>query len=370
MEDAFFNIIRLAIGTDTSNVYSFSEDDWDKLNDFASKHKLTGIVFIGIQKYIEILKNKGIPETEIIPRKKYLKWLGAITKISQHNELINEKCGLVQSRFRKEGFKTCILKGQGVAKLYGELSFMRQSGDIDIWMWPKGDWTLGHDERMKIVVCFIRSICKCGVPTYHNIAFKLPNGTDVEAHYTPSWMFSPLHNHRLQKWFKEMAESEMKNDFSTLEFNRIFILLHIYRHLFGEGIGLRQIIDYFFVLRSKKLSKNEICETMKFLESLGVKRFVSALMWVMYSKLGLEEEFLLCKPNEKEGQFLLSEILQAGNFGMFDERINRNKKRGVLSVFYLRVIRNFHFLSHYPSEVLWCPLWKIWHQLWLLKLAK
>ena len=34
----------------------------------------------------------------------------------------------------------------------------------------------------------------------------------------------------------------------TVEFNIIFQLTHIYSHLMNEGIGLRQLLDYYYVL--------------------------------------------------------------------------------------------------------------------------
>ena len=34
----------------------------------------------------------------------------------------------------------------------------------------------------------------------------------------------------------------------TVEFNLIFQLTHIYAHLMNEGIGLRQLLDYYYVL--------------------------------------------------------------------------------------------------------------------------
>ena len=34
----------------------------------------------------------------------------------------------------------------------------------------------------------------------------------------------------------------------TVEFNLIFQLTHIFSHLMNEGIGLRQLVDYYYVL--------------------------------------------------------------------------------------------------------------------------
>ena len=44
-------------------------------------------------------------------------------------------------------------------------------------------------------------------------------------------------------------------------------------------------------------------------------KFTSAVMWVLMEAFGFNKEFLPCKPNQKEGRFLLSEILKAGNLG-------------------------------------------------------
>lgn len=365
MKNIFLDILRLGLGTNDITLRALSEEEWDIVFKTAVKQSLIGITFTGVQKHIDILNNEGILESEIIPTKIYLKWLGLVYMISQQNEKTDTYSKEVQAMLHDGGFETCILKGRGVARYYGELSSYRQSGDIDIWAWPKDSWTLNHDERMKTVLQFLRPKYKCGAPTYHNVGFMFAKGIFVEAHYTPSWMFSPLHNHRLQKWFESQARAEMLNDFSSLEFNRIYILLHIYRHLFGEGIGLKQIVDYYFVLHYRKLTGEERWQTMELLRSFGVGKFTSALMWILHHKLGLSADYLLCEPDESEGTFLLSEVLQAGNFGQYDTRIDRKRNKGKFAVFAMRIHRNFRFVTHYPSEVLWCPLWKVWHQLWL-----
>lgn len=268
MEELFFDILRLGIGSAEPIARKLSDREWDAIYKLAKRHCLLGIAYVGVQNHIGILKEAGIEESEIIPKKVHYNWMGNTALIAENNEMMNGQCVALQSVFRENGFDTCILKGQGVARYYGELSDYRQSGDIDIWVWPKDRWNSSHDERMKAVLQFLRTKYKCGAPTYHNVGFMFSKDISVEAHYTPSWMFSPLHNRRLQKWFESQAPTEMQNDFSTLEFNRIYILLHIYRHLFGEGIGLRQIVDYYFVLHYRKLTEEERRQTMRLILSL------------------------------------------------------------------------------------------------------
>lgn len=365
MEDVFFYLLRLGLGTNAIAPHTLSEEGWTKVFNTAVKQSLLGVTFAGVRKHIDILKNEGVLESEIIPRKIYLKWLGLVCMISQQNEKTDNYSKEVQAMLHDGGFETCILKGRGVARYYGELSSYRQSGDIDIWVWPRGNCILDHTYRMEKVISFLSSKYKCESPNYHHIEFQASQGVKVEVHYTPSWMFSPMRNRKLQRWFELQVPIEMLNDFSTLEFNRIYILLHIYRHLFFEGIGLRQIVDYYFVLHYKRLTEEEHRQTMELLRSFGVGKFTSALMWILHHKLGLSADYLLCEPNESEGTFLLSEVLQAGNFGQYDIRIDRRRNKSKFAVFSMRVLRNFRFVTHYPSEVLWCPLWKVWHQLWM-----
>ena len=146
----------------------------------------------------------------------------------------------------------------------------------------------------------------------------------------------------------------------TLAFNRVYILVHIYRHLFHEGIGLRQLLDYYFVLH-QGFTEEERTETMRTLRSLRMQRFTAAVMWVLQEVFAMDDRYLLTDPNEVEGRFLLSEIMLAGNFGHYDERIKRSAKVTEWGLFCRRVGRNLRFLRSYPSEVLWSPFFKLWH---------
>ena len=73
---------------------------------------------------------------------------------------------------------------------------------------------------------------------------------------------------------------------------------------------------------------------------------------------GLEREYMLCEPDEKEGRFILDEIMQTGNFGHGDTRYLGYSKLK-------RMTRHgLYLLMHYPSEVLWTPIWLVYHKVW------
>ena len=151
------------------------------------------------------------------------------------------------------------------------------------------------------------------------------------------------------------------------EYDVVFQLCHIYRHLLDEGVGLRQVIDYYYLLKSDGKCKKE--QILHQVERLGMKRFAGALMYVLREVLAISEEYLLCSASEKDGKFLLSEIMMAGNFGHSDPRMTqlqfeKGKTSFQVKRAWRRVKRNFRFLTTYPSEVIWEPIARYEHFCW------
>jgi hypothetical protein len=98
-------------------------------------------------------------------------------------------------------------------------------------------------------------------------------------------------------------------------------LVHIHHHLFYEGIGLRQLMDYYFLLqKTGDSSTDSINRSKKVIHQLGLDRFSCALMYVLQVVFGLERNKMLWSPSKKDGIFLLNEIMCSGNFGQADIR--------------------------------------------------
>lgn len=167
--------------------------------------------------------------------------------LEKANVRLNDAAIHVSEWFRKKGFRTCILKGQGNALMYPN-PYSRTPGDIDIWV-------EGEDKR---VISFVRSISPHEKACYHHIEFPSYKGVEVEVHYRPSFLLCFWHNRKLQKYYERVKEQQFSHRvmlgeqgeiaIPTAEFNLIFQLTHIYSHLMNEGIGLRQLVDYYYVL--------------------------------------------------------------------------------------------------------------------------
>ena len=167
--------------------------------------------------------------------------------LEKANVRLNDAAIQVSEWFRKKGFRTCILKGQGNALMYPN-PYSRTPGDIDIWV-------EGGDKR---VISFVRSISPHEKACYHHIEFPSYKGVEVEVHYRPSFLLCFWHNRKLQKYYERVKEEQFSHRvmlgeqgeiaIPTAEFNLIFQLTHIFSHLMNEGIGLRQLVDYYYVL--------------------------------------------------------------------------------------------------------------------------
>ena len=425
LNSIFYQLVRVSLGSQETLSRPPSEAEWETLYSMSKKQSLIGICFVGVQKlynndnpepitpnsHLYIIPNQE-PITKNLDEVQYFTWMGAAAQINMKNELVNRQCVELQKRLAAEGFRSSILKGQGIAALYRlhendndpsassgtnencrqdgslhpklstiNLSGFRQSGDIDIYV------DCGREKAIE----FARSVqgdVDWDYKHLHLNVFDTSTGsatdTAVEMHYVPEVFLNLRKNRKLQKWFKEnqkMIFNDNENDPSassgtslsgemvcpSVEFNLFYILLHTYRHFLYEGVGMRQLMDYFFVLQTNGSKGKEGIESkervLTVIKQFGMTRFVKGVMWIMNEVFGMPEQLLLVEPDEKEGRYILSEVMTGGNFGHHDERLS-NSSKGKLSAIRKILRHNLHLLTHYPGDTLWTPVWIVYHWCW------
>lgn len=349
----FVELVRCgAVGAEPDGELFRSDVPWIQLLQVAAQQMLVGVTYQAI---------KRLPPELAPPRDLLVRWSLQADKIYKMNAIMDQRSAQAEAHFRQLGYNGCILKGQGLARLYA-MPFSRMPGDIDIWV---------EGSRRELTRLVSKRDPKAE-PTYHHVEYPLFDGIEVELHYKPTWMYSPLANRRLQRFFQREARWDISAegaDFHvpSLRLNMVFVMVHIYRHFFTEGVGLRQMMDLFFVLRACH-SDADRGDAMAALRRLGMKRFTAATMWVQEQCFGLERGQMLCEPDVMEGRRLLVEIMQAGNLGQFDRRVNRRQGETEFHKFVRKTRRNLHFLTHYPSEVLWSIPWRVWN--WVMRTAR
>ena len=275
-----FEFIQVAMGLRERLSTIPSVHEWQVLFEFCKRQSLLGVGFAAVEKLHEV----GVE----CPADIRLQWYGYALKIERMNEKLNMQCGEITKQYEHDGLQCCILKGQGNLLNYPEgLSIRRMPGDIDVWATPikyliHTENTEGHggpqaDGGIKIAVQTgknkveyhghkaireyvrmqyrLQGIDASPKACYHHIDAPSMDGTKVEVHYRPAFLRSPLRNWRMQRWFEQHADECMKNktplgfSMMTSSVNVVYQMCHLYTHVFEGGVGLRQLMDYYFALR-------------------------------------------------------------------------------------------------------------------------
>ena len=399
----FFEFLQVAMGNRKSLSCDIKDADWQRLFDFCKRQALIGVGFTAVEKLHEV----GVE----CPADIRLQWYGYALKIERMNEKITKQCRELTKRYEHDGLQCCILKGLGNLQNYPEeLRIRRMPGDIDVWSIPPKDGldiavaTGNKDVKyvnyrgVNAVIEYARMQFRlCGIDKqpraiYHHIDAPSIDGTEVEIHYKPSFCRSLIRNRRMQKWFAVHANECTKNKcrygfpVPTSSVNVVYQMCHLFNHYFHEGIGLRQLMDYYYTLKiwhndleeKKELESRGMLieghgsavmspsQVMSVFRSFGMAKFASAVMSVLHEVFAMPTHYYICEPSEKEGKKLLDEIMQGGNFGKYDTRDAALKKGGMIKHGLWKLKRVMRLVRSYPEEALWEPVFRVWHLIWRL----
>lgn len=422
MEAGLFRFLRFSLGLE-GEVKGLLDGrkgsfDWDACYQFAKRQTLVGVLFDGIQR---------LPKELAPARPLLLRWLSDSESIRRRNMRMDRASAYIYNKVSAAGFRCCILKGQGNALLYPHPS-SRTPGDVDVWV-------MANREELRHIALSLTEGDGSSLQESLNHIGLTVHGVSVELHSTPALLNSPLYNSRLQRWLKRNADLQCSNRIAlpnnagevavpTLSFNIIYQLCHLFHHCFYEGVGLRQIVDYYLVLKNTDFSGNtdggagntdrdEVLLNTDFTDStdsssgdfevdgcflntdcadfldsssgglgevdsggalvalqeelkwLGLWEFAGAVMYVLREVMGLDEKRMICAPDERRGRLLLEEIMAGGNFGHYDTR--NHFGQGALWHNIQRFRRDWRMLRFYPSEALSEPLFRACHFLWRWK---
>lgn len=362
VERLFYELIQVALGQRDNLSRPLSELEWSKLLDFSQKQAVVGVTFSALEK----LGSHG----QKPPREILYKWFGLSEQIRHNNLMLTNHCQQLQQLLKEKGLRSSILKGQGIALYYDEpLREFRQSGDIDIYVCCGRNGALDLARQLGV---------ECPEWDYKHLHLDIIKGVEIEMHYRVEVLLNLWKNRKLQRWLdrneEQLYEERTGLVTPTTEFNLFYILLHIYRHFLYEGVGMRQLMDYYFVLKAYD-GRSEIVtphsgqrpekEDIRYLlKEFGMERFARGVMWMMKEVFCLESKYMYCEPLESEGEFILNEVMKGGNFGHYDKRLSNNG--GKMGAVKAVCKHNWHLISHYPQEIIWPPIWFIYHKCWKL----
>lgn len=368
----FFELLQISVGTRQGLSFIPSVEEWYEAFENAKKQALLGVCFKGLQCAIKYDNDKVVN----LPLKLKMQWLAITANIQKRNELINRRCVELYAMIKADGYESCVLKGQAVAMYYdadsdtnesNRMSLLRQSGDIDMWMVANVEEVIRWARETKTMYYY----------DYHHADLSLFADTEIELHYRPSISRNLWRNARLQKWFKNDGHQHivyneiLKCNVPDNVFSLILTLNHNLWHLLYEGVGLRQMMDLYYVARSMQSSD----EVSRLLSRFQLESFASASAWVLWNLFdGCADNSLfvsrlspLPEPNERLGRFLLNEIMKAGNFGHHDERLKSGRYDSSTHLMMQWLRHTMRLVRYFPVEVAWTPIgilrismWRRW----------
>lgn len=344
----FFELLRIACGTQTSLSRHLVEEEWRAMYLMARKQSMVGISFAGIQ----ALNSAYCPSKEMCRE-----WMKNAEPIRKQNRLVSSRAAELCLKLSENGFHPTILKGQSFAPYYGDLAEYRNPGDIDVWV----------DKPIDEIDDYVRSLGVRRHTTVVHVECSIFPDVPVELHPQPAVIRCPWLNKRFKQWYESFdVESFEKYNgcaVAPLAFNLVYLLVHIQHHLLFEGIGLRQYMDYFFVLKSADTHKVKE-QFNKTISSLQMVKLARGVMWIMQDVFGIDADHLLIEPDAKVGRLLLDEAMSGGNFGKYDTRNRMVRSHNPLARAWGGIVRNARFFSIAPEIVICNPFWRIWHYLW------
>ncbi len=348
LRDFLIQILQIILGNRSELTRQLLNDEWDSLYAECIRQAVVGITFAGVQ---------SLPEEQMPPSALLNVWKRRAEIIRERHNLINRRYQEACERFEKEAVGCCVLMPKPAVDS-GERFELREgdSNDVDILCWSKE-----KKDGKRTIVEYVNFRY---ISSTHHIKPKVvrqhvdwkTGSFPVDVRFKFSYFNSPLYDRRFLKWVEKKAFSvspqkgEGGYPVPSDAFNAVYQLIHLYKKLFCEGLRLGHLYDYYMVLCSLPNSEHE--EVMRVIKHFGMKKFAGAVMYVLQTVFSMPDEYLLCKPNPKNGSFVLSITLLAGEYTRSIERTRTLKHLGRIGHYIYWIRRNRPFLTQYPTEIL------------------
>lgn len=365
-QNQLLELIRSAISGDLCSFPSEPKpEEWNALFELSKKQTVAGICFSAIKD----LKASGNGTTNL-NRILYVSWLALSANIQKEYNHHCKVIGTVDDCLSHDGIPHYFMKGLSCGARYRHPE-MRQCGDIDFVVSGKD-----YDRTM-------RSLSKIGkidadlLHEHHGEA--IVDGVVLEPHYKMH-SFENSANDRymdfLQSWLFDNKEHRTASigecssiPVMPLTLESVFLLGHMVYHVYEEGLGLRQVVDYaMFLNKSYADIDKELHE--EWLQKMNMKRAHKIFVRICEKYLGVSTEICGYSYSTAELKFadeLMEDIMRVGNFGRAEYEFDHSSAKGALNN-YLWITRRAMRLRYLcPSEAWAWPV-KKFSRFWKKKL--
>lgn len=347
--ELFFELLQVALGQRDVLSRGFSASEWQEAFDISNHQAVEGITLMGAER---------LPIDQQPPKDLMMQWTFNCGFYASKSARLDKAAHKVVENFKRVGWNSCILKGQGLATLY-PMPSRRHSGDIDVWI----------DAPAEDIIRYAHKYCPDSHAVYHHVDFPIWDDISIELHFFPSFLYAPDNDKHLQEFFARHKDRVMNHQVTLAngtsvvtcpdsEFNAVYLLCHIFNHLMEELIVMRQYMDYYYVLLDIKddATRKRVAQEV---ERIGLADLARGMMFIMREFFGMDREYMIFEPDEIVGNFLKKEIMRGDAMLELEHR----NSQGSFSHFIDRTRRSFSTMRYFPKESIWSPLTRARH--WL-----
>lgn len=346
----FLELLQISLGTRRSLTQKPSTNEWIEVFKMSQTQTITGLLLDGL----ELLSMEERPPLPLL-----LEWIGTVQVIEQQYVIHRTVAAKTLKCLTEGGITVAFMKGLICGARYSHPA-RRQCGDIDFVV-SEDDFQRTLDQLEKI-----GEVDRDLVHEHHGMVYV--DGINLEPHYKVHNFQNPEVDKAMRDMFKEVFPKslsstrvgELSLPSFPPEFECALLVGHMINHVYAEGLGLRQVVDFMmFVQKEHGATKTERCK--KYLKMMHMERSFRIFACLCETYLGMHHELLGLEYTEKEKSFavrLMDDILKVGNFGRGADYLGRNKVFIPIRS-YLWVLKRCFMLGYLcPAEARWWPVSK------------
>ena len=356
-QSLFLSLLRAALWGEKPDASAFVEADWKQIFRLADTQTVPSLIVDGM----------GMlpPECLRIPLQEKLKRIGEMQQMEQMNRLHRSVIIKIDKALKAEGIRAVFMKGQTTALRYPN-PLHRTPGDIDFVVSAEDFCqTMAVMEKMGKVNHGL-------VHEHHGMAGV--DGVTVEPHYKVHNYQRPSTDRAMQEMFSSVfPDGLVSADMDGYQvpifpstFESVFLISHMVNHVYEEGLGLRQVIDYAMFL-DKCADRIDWVKHDEYLHKMRMERAwrIFTCICVTYLGIPLPSQVEPFSYQEKVwAEKMMVDIMRVGNFGRGEYVFSH---RGFKDAFnnYCWVVkrcRNLGFVC--PSEARWWIISKMKRFFW------
>ncbi len=215
-----------------------------------------------------------------------------------------------------------VFKGPAVASLYAS-PWSRTMGDIDFYV---PEWN--YERALSLIQQKLKlTVERCDTDKHDSFSYR---GIRFEMHYQMETFGAGKH----QRYFSALVDKEIKDGrlghfcvstgvqvpMLSPEADLILVFKHMFNHLIGEGVGLRQVTDVAVLIHAYAPTLN-ISALREHLQNIGyLKAFdaMVALVGKYYNVSWDAYRDYLSSKDFRMADLLMADIMKNGNFGRMD----------------------------------------------------